>query len=101
MIQGTTPVITCILENASDIIQNSNGNLYMSISQGPIVLTKQKEDLVIEENKISTKLTQKNTLMFKPGEVKIQIKGKTSDGIVWATSICVADITEILCKKVI
>ena len=40
MNQGTTPVITCILENASDIIQNSNGNLYMSISQGPIVLTK-------------------------------------------------------------
>lgn len=45
---------------------------------------------------MTIELSQKNTLLFKPGPARIQIKGKTKDGLVWATSIEDIDVTEIL-----
>ena len=77
MIRSTTPTIQCILDDKDkEIIAESLGNIYITLQQGPIVLT--KKNVIVEDNTISINLTQKNTLMFKPGVAKVQIKGKTS-----------------------
>lgn len=98
MIRSTTPTIKCILEN-KEVIEESLGNIYVTLQQGPVVLTKRDVIVDTEEGTVSINLTQKNTLMFKPGMAKIQIKGKTSEGLVWATSSEEIEITEILYKQ--
>lgn len=100
MIRSTTPTIQCFLDN-EQVLQQSIDDIYVTISQGPTRLTKTKEDVSIENNVVTIELSQKNTLLFKPGPARIQIKGKTKDGLVWATSIEDIDVTEILYRQVI
>ena len=102
MYQATTPTIQCIFcEHDATILQDSQNDIYFTISQGHIVLTKDKDSITIEDNVLTVQLTQQNTLMFKPGPAKIQVRGKLPNGTAWASIEVQTVIDEILYKKVI
>ena len=86
MYQATTPTIKCIFcEHDMEILDASRANIYFTISQGNIVLTKDKDSIQIEDNILTVTLTQQNTLMFKKGPAKIQVRGKLPNGTAWAS----------------
>lgn len=102
MYQATTPTIQCIFcEHDMAILDASQDNIYFTISQGHVVLTKDKDSIQIEDNILTVTLTQQNTLMFKPGPAKIQVRGKLPNGTAWASIEVQTQIEEILYKKVI
>ena len=86
MYQATTPTIQCVFcEDDMEVLNNSKDNIYFTISQGAMILTKDKDSITIEDNILTVTLTQQNTLAFKPGKAKIQVRGKLPDGTAWAS----------------
>lgn len=70
MRRGSTPTNTFSLD-----IDLRQATVFVSYEQnGRLVFEKTGEDLTVEEDEISLKLTQEDTLLLKPGEVLIQIR---------------------------
>lgn len=66
------------------------------------VLTKEKADMEIEEDKVTVKLTQEETLMFSTkGKISIQFRVKFPDGAAVASNIVNANADTILREGVI
>lgn len=49
-------------------------DIWVTLKQGTVVLTKKKNELSIESNSISVPLTQEETLKFSSGKLLCQIK---------------------------
>lgn len=95
MRRGTTPVVKV---NIKGIEVSELQSLYLTFDQGDIQITKKTEDLTIdtEDNSIKAHLSQQDTLEFGDGNVKIQLRAVTKDGIAVASSIKSKPIGEIL-----
>lgn len=63
---------------------------------GAVVVEKNKSDLQIVGNQIRLTLSQAETLKFRPGAVKIQLRAKTDDGRAVASNIIATTTREIL-----
>ena len=88
MRRGTTPTFTLNVTGATF----SGCNVYVTIRQNGVMLTKSGEDLdisVIDEEhcKIVIGLTQEETLSLKTGKAAIQIRWIDSTGVAGASSI--------------
>lgn len=70
MRRGSTPTNTFDVD-----IDLRQATVYVSYEQdGRVVVEKTGSDLTVEENKITVKLSQEDTLAFKAGMVYIQIR---------------------------
>ena len=85
MFRGTTP--TNIFETDLDL--TAAEVVFVTYKQfGGIVLELEKDDLTIEADKITAKLTQAQTLKFREScGVEVQIRAKFSDGTAVASNI--------------
>lgn len=82
--RGTTP--THIFNTDVDLSEAEV--IYITYRQGSkTVLEKAKEDIEVEESKLSVRLTQKETLAFKASKVKVQIRARFNDGSAIASNI--------------
>lgn len=108
MRRGTTP--THIFETDLDLRDASE--IFLTYKQkdadpkcckpNNVVLTKEKTDMEIEEDKVTVKLTQEETLMFSTkGMVSIQFRAKFPDGAAVASNIVNAKADTILREGVI
>lgn len=99
MRRGTTP--THIFE--TDIDLTSAEVVYITYKQTTgETLTKEKSDIAIEEDKLTIKLTQEETLAFQTtGRVSIQIRARFPDGSAIASNIIQTTADEILRDGVI
>lgn len=71
--------------------------VYITYKQnGEIVVEKSGDDVVVEETYVSTKLTQKETLRFTDGVVRIQIRYVRESGQADASNILETRAEEIL-----
>ena len=87
MTRGTTPTIRITVKD----IESLDGNdVYVTIKQGCVNLTIEGDDLTIDENTIEFTLTQEQTLMFRQGPAKIQVRGKHGD-TAWASQVVTAN----------
>lgn len=78
--RGSTPEISYYIDENIDL--KSINNIWMSFKSFSTLITKEKEDLVIDaENKlISIKLSQEDTLSFRVGELYVQFRILMDDG---------------------
>lgn len=99
MIRGTTPTLEFVLPFDTSILVNA----YVTFEQnGELVLEKTLEDCVCQENMISVKLTQEETLKLTSGSItEIQIRAKTADGDALASNIIRESTGRILKEGVI
>lgn len=98
MIRGTTPTHIFELPFQAKILDE----VKVSYAQAKeVVVEKDTEDCTLEENTITVKLTQEETLRFSPiGNVDVQLKVKTSDSTVLATRAMRVNIEDILNEEV-
>lgn len=76
--------------------------VYITYKQnGENIVEKSGDDIVVEENYISTKLTQAETLRFNPGLVRIQVRYVRESGQADASNILETRAEEILKDGVI
>ena len=67
-----------------------------------ILLEKELEDITVEEDKLTTRLTQEETMRFRDDdEVMIQIAAKFADDSVIRSNIMTTDVQRILKEEVI
>lgn len=85
MRRGTTP--KHIFE--TDIDLTTAAVIYLTYKQdGKTVLTKEKDELEVEKDRLTARLTQADTLMFSTsGNVNIQIRARFPDGSAIASEI--------------
>ena len=99
MIRGTTPRLYFYLPFNVDALNEA----YVTFAQnGETVFEKTLSECVVEQNKISVKLTQEETLMLHVGStVEIQIRAKTGSGDALASNIMRESADRILKEGVI
>lgn len=98
MRRGTTPTLVI---NIKGIDMSTIAEWYITIAQDSVQITKSNEDIEIEGTLIKMPLTQRETMMFKSGEVSVQIRAKTTEYVVIASEIKTIDIDRILYNEVI
>lgn len=89
MVRGTTPTHEF---NKLPVLSIDIDQIWISYLQnGAPVFTKEKEDIFLQDNedgetcKATLKLSQEDTLQFKPGQVNIQIRLLLIDGTALAS----------------
>ncbi len=99
MRRGTTPTH----EFKTDTNLTSAEVLYITYEQGDTtIIEKDIDDVTIEAEKITTQLTQEETLKVKPhGTVKIQIRARLAGNDAVASNIMTASPEDILKDGVI
>lgn len=71
--------------------------IYITYKQnGDVIVEKTGENITVEEDKLTVTLTQEETLRFKTGSVRIQIRYVRSDGSADASNIIETRSEEIL-----
>lgn len=98
MIRGTNPKVTLTVDGA-DFTKLKN--LYVTFAQGPTVITKRNNDVEVNGNVITIPFTQKETLNFKVGTVKVQIRYTDIDGNANATSTTAFTVSDVIMDGVI
>lgn len=92
MRRGTTPTNTFLLD-----VDLSGATIFVTYEQGGVnVLEKTGADLTVAPDSIAVKLTQADTLKFKPGNVNIQIRYVDAFGTADASNIITTTAERIL-----
>lgn len=84
MIRSTTPTHIFKLPTLVETLKDA---LITYAQNGQIVVEKKLEDCIIDQNKITVKLTQEETNKFSEGNVKIQMRVLTTGGSAFASQI--------------
>lgn len=99
MRRGTTPTFQITVTGLNDIEIDV---LWLTLKQGTTEITKEKGDVEIQGDVISTALTQEETLMFKEGsKVSIQLRALSTNNTAYASNIVYTDVEKILKDGVI
>lgn len=90
--RGSTPV------NIFNVnIDLRGATIYITYKQnGKVIVEKTGDDITVEESTLTTNLTQEETLRFKTGPVRIQIRYVKEDGTADASNIIETRAEEIL-----
>ena len=97
--RATTPkqIFTLDLENVSDLSEI----LVTYAQRGKIIVQRTKSEMTIEENKVSFRLTQEETLSFRENiPVEIQVRVFTSDNNALASDIFEVSVGRVLDEEV-
>ena len=97
MRRGTTPTLEFELE---DVDLTNIKIAMLTIKQDYKNVINQELEIDTEREILHTSLTQEQTLLFKPGPCKIQIKVEFLDGMVSATDIQTIDVRAILNEEI-
>jgi len=74
-----------------------NATIYITYKQNnKIIVEKTGDDIQVEQNRLTTSLTQAETLQFSAGPVRIQIRYVRADGFADASNIIDTRAEEIL-----
>ncbi len=99
MIRGTTPTLSFTLPFATDLLAEA----WVTLSQeGKVVLDKNLQQCSCEENVLSLRLTQEDTLQLQHGcTTEIQLRVRTLEGDALASRILPVETARILKDGVI
>lgn len=97
-VRGTTPEIRLKLPFGADVLSD----IYIAFAQdGYSKVIKSTSDVKKTDQTLAVTLTQTETLKFKPGNVEVQIRAITVDGVAIASKIITADVGKVLQNGVI
>lgn len=95
MRRGTTPTHTCTIPSSLDV--STLSEIYITYSQfGRPKLEKTKEDITIDGQTLTINLSQAETLSFKVGKARIQLRAVSAIGKAYASDIKEIQVEEIL-----
>lgn len=95
MRRGNTP--THIFNIDEEIVASNVSKVFITYSQaGKIIVEKTIDEVTITNKKITTQLTQEDTLKFKTGFAFVQIRLKFVDGKTVGTKIIETYVEDIL-----
>lgn len=99
MIIGTTPTYKITINS---IDMSTVRNIYITFAQGEgVEITKTGDEITIEQNVVSTKLSQEETLRFHEGIVLVQVRGTTKSGDAFASPLYSEKVQPILLGRAI
>lgn len=98
--RGTTPTYTCTFSDESVDLTTAT-NVYVTLEQGRNNITKSGDDLVVSAKRIEVYLSQRDTLLFEDGLVKIQVNWTTSGGRRASSNVKEVELSEQLLRRVI
>lgn len=98
--RGTTPTYTCTFSDESVDFTTAT-NVYVTFEQGRNNITKSGEDLMISEKQIEIYMSQRDTLLFEEGSVKIQVNWTTAGGHRRSSDVKNVELTEQLLRRVV
>jgi len=97
--RGTTPTFTCKFTDENLDLTEAN-NVYVTFrSRG--IITKSGESLVVRAKEIDVYLTQKETLSFLEGDVRIQANWTGANGQRSASKVVLYPMSEQLLERVV
>lgn len=103
MIIGTTPTFTLTIPDKEELDLNNAENIYFTIRQGSLKITKSGEDIIIiNEYTVQVSFTQEETLQFRyniPAE--IQLNWIYANGARAATKIKTIELSKNLIREVL
>lgn len=103
LIIGTTPTFTLTIPDNENLNLNDAENIYFTIRQGSLIITKSGEDVtIINEYTIQVSFTQEETLQFRyniPAE--IQLNWIYANGARAATKIKTIQLSKNLIREVL
>lgn len=105
MIPATTPTFILKLKNADGYLKDTQ-SLRVDIRQQDVLLTKYKEDIIIDQetNSLAIILSQKQSakFLYKKGNIEFQVHGLLKDGITaWKTYVISTPVEKTLSKEMI
>lgn len=98
MTRGTTPTYIITVKDF-DTLQNNS--VRVTFKQNDTCLTLKGENITTEGNKVSVFLTQEQTLRFRHGIAKLQVRGVDINGTAWASNIVNVPVNSVLCGEVL
>lgn len=98
--RGTTPTYTCKFSDESVDLTIAT-NVYVTFEQGKNNITKSGEDIVVSEKQVEIYMTQKDTLLFDDGSVKVQVNWTTAEGHRRSSDIKEVELSEQLLRRVV
>ena len=102
MIQGTTPMFQFNLPFDTNIVKSAEIVLEYVDANKKVQIVKTLDDCELEENRISTMLTQEETLALPaPAIALVQLRVKTGNDVVLATPIHKVNVKTLLRECVI
>ena len=103
MYRGTTPTITYNLTTSLDLTKITALWVTLKNNEDKITFTLDDSEVTFNttEGTIKLELTQQQTLDFKTGVIKTQIRFLMEDGMAYATPIKMLNVNEILKDGVI
>lgn len=99
MVQATTP--TFILTLPQDVDLSLAHNVYFTITQGKLAVTKSGEDLSIDENEVSVFMPQEETVLFAAGQCSLQLNWTYQNGERCCTNIVTVEVQKNLVNEVL
>lgn len=98
MRRGTTPTLKIRI---TGVDLGELENIYITIRQGNIEVTKTGYQLEVKDGIIYAALTQEDTLKFRQSCVWVQMRATTKDGLAVASNIRMVEMKDILKDGVI
>lgn len=81
MIRGTTPTDTITIKNPGDLDLRNALEVFVTIRQGQVTLTKTGENIEVEKASVSYCLTQTESLRLQEGKAEAQINWTYMDDV--------------------
>jgi hypothetical protein len=99
MVRATTPTFICTFPETVDL--SVIANMYFTLKQGLITITKHSEDVVIDGNNVSVYFSQSDTLHLVKGPAEVQLNWTYDDGSRCCSEIITISVTDNLLKEVV
>ena len=99
MVQATTPTFILTLPETVDLSQADN--VYFTIQQANVTITKTGEDLSVDGQTVSVYMTQDETLQFVPSTARLQLNWTYANGARACSNIVSIDVGQNLLKEVV
>lgn len=99
MTRGTTPTYIISFDETIDF--SSVDTWLITLKQADAMLSINDPVVDVEEGTLSITLSQEQTLGFKSGQARLQVRGMFADEVAFASNICTVPINPILDERVI
>ena len=95
MRRGTTPTHTCTIPSSLEV--STLSEIYITYTQfGRTIIERTIDDIEIDGQQLKVNLSQAETLSFKVGKARMQIRAKSAIGKTYAS-----DIKEIIVQEIL
>lgn len=98
--RGTTPTYTCTFSDESVDLTTAT-NVYVTFEQGKNNITKSGEDIIVSAKQVEVYMTQRDTLLFEDGTVKVQVNWTNAGGRRLSSSVKEVELSEQLLRRVV